>query len=294
MFGRARAHVGCTDGILLAQEASRSDGPSLFGEVEARRIGLIGGESATRGRFRTPRPNMPDDGSITRCIDLLKQGNRDAAQLVWQRYFHGLVGPARARLLGAAGPAKRGVHAGLALSDLDGLGVEESWAPARPRAGRPGGGGMPTAAGLADRRVAAPGGAVAAGELHQRRDLREITLRRIDDGAQVPARPRALGAGAGGMSGRTGDDAGDLPPTMVARIDEACDRFEADWPPVGGRGSRRYWKSSRPVAAGAAAAPARRGVGLPPPSWRLPSPKSTGDGSPATPSWSAVCSIGRP
>ena len=64
-----------------------------------------------------------DDGSITRCIDLLKQGNRDAAQLLWQRDFHGLVGLARAGSAARRG-GPSGVHAGLALSDLDGLGVE--------------------------------------------------------------------------------------------------------------------------------------------------------------------------
>lgn len=31
------------------------------------------------------------------------------------------------------------------------------------------------------------------------------------------------------MFGRAEDDARDLPPTVAARIDEACDRFEADW-----------------------------------------------------------------
>jgi DNA-directed RNA polymerase specialized sigma24 family protein len=38
------------------------------------------------------------EGSITRCIGLLKQGDHNAAQLVWQRYIHRLVGLARTRL----------------------------------------------------------------------------------------------------------------------------------------------------------------------------------------------------
>jgi DNA-directed RNA polymerase specialized sigma24 family protein len=41
------------------------------------------------------------EGSITRCIALLKQGDRDAAQLIWQRYIYGLVGLARTRLHGS-------------------------------------------------------------------------------------------------------------------------------------------------------------------------------------------------
>jgi DNA-directed RNA polymerase specialized sigma24 family protein len=41
------------------------------------------------------------DGSITRCIALLKGGDRDAARLLWQRYFHRLVGLARNRLRNA-------------------------------------------------------------------------------------------------------------------------------------------------------------------------------------------------
>jgi len=40
------------------------------------------------------------EGSITRCIDLLKRGDRDAAQDLWQRYIHRLVALARARLRG--------------------------------------------------------------------------------------------------------------------------------------------------------------------------------------------------
>src|SRR5262249_30308801 len=39
----------------------------------------------------------------------------------------------------------------------------------------------------------------------------------------------AASPGEDGMSGRAAGDAGDVPPTMAGRIDEACDRFEAAW-----------------------------------------------------------------
>src|SRR3954463_14759188 len=39
---------------------------------------------------------MSDDGSITRCIEALKRGDRDAAELLWARYFRRLAGLARA------------------------------------------------------------------------------------------------------------------------------------------------------------------------------------------------------
>ena len=41
---------------------------------------------------------MPSKGSVTQWIDQLRQGGDDAARLLWQRYFHRLVGLARARL----------------------------------------------------------------------------------------------------------------------------------------------------------------------------------------------------
>jgi DNA-directed RNA polymerase specialized sigma24 family protein len=41
---------------------------------------------------------MGDSGSITRCIMLLKQGDPDAAQVIWDRYFHRLTSLARSRL----------------------------------------------------------------------------------------------------------------------------------------------------------------------------------------------------
>ena len=45
----------------------------------------------------TPQP----DGSVTRWIGDLKSGGAAAAQHLWERYFHRLVHPARARLRGA-------------------------------------------------------------------------------------------------------------------------------------------------------------------------------------------------
>ena len=41
---------------------------------------------------------MSPDGSITRLIGLLKEGDRAAAQPLWEAYFGRLVGLARARL----------------------------------------------------------------------------------------------------------------------------------------------------------------------------------------------------
>ena len=47
---------------------------------------------------------MPSDGSVTRLIDMLKEGDRLAAQGLWERYFQRLVGLARARLARAPSP----------------------------------------------------------------------------------------------------------------------------------------------------------------------------------------------
>src|SRR5262249_3320821 len=47
-----------------------------------------------------PEAAMPDEGSITRCITLLKRGDRDGAQVLWERYISRLVGLARTRLRG--------------------------------------------------------------------------------------------------------------------------------------------------------------------------------------------------
>ena len=43
---------------------------------------------------------MSSGGSITRCLALLRAGDRAAAQALWERYFRRLVGLARARLRG--------------------------------------------------------------------------------------------------------------------------------------------------------------------------------------------------
>jgi DNA-directed RNA polymerase specialized sigma24 family protein len=45
---------------------------------------------------------MASDGSITQCIQLLKAGEEAAAQQLWERYFHRLVGLARARIPNSA------------------------------------------------------------------------------------------------------------------------------------------------------------------------------------------------
>jgi DNA-directed RNA polymerase specialized sigma24 family protein len=42
----------------------------------------------------------PGDGSITRCIEMLKRGDRDAAEALWRRYIHRLSALARVRLRG--------------------------------------------------------------------------------------------------------------------------------------------------------------------------------------------------
>jgi DNA-directed RNA polymerase specialized sigma24 family protein len=43
---------------------------------------------------------MSSEGSITRCLNLLKEGNCDAAQPLWEAYFARLVGLARTQLRG--------------------------------------------------------------------------------------------------------------------------------------------------------------------------------------------------
>jgi DNA-directed RNA polymerase specialized sigma24 family protein len=45
---------------------------------------------------------LESEGSVTRWIDTLKAGDRDAAQALWNAYFQRLVTLARARLRGAA------------------------------------------------------------------------------------------------------------------------------------------------------------------------------------------------
>ncbi len=46
-------------------------------------------------------PEMSSDGSVTRWLGLLRQGDAAAARHLWERYFRRLVGLARARLQGA-------------------------------------------------------------------------------------------------------------------------------------------------------------------------------------------------
>jgi DNA-directed RNA polymerase specialized sigma24 family protein len=45
---------------------------------------------------------MSAEGSITRLIARIKEGDRDASQRIWDEYFHRLVALARSRLRGAA------------------------------------------------------------------------------------------------------------------------------------------------------------------------------------------------
>jgi RNA polymerase sigma factor (sigma-70 family) len=46
---------------------------------------------------------MSSEGSITRCLHLLKAGDRDAARPLWEAYFVRLVGLARSQLQGLRG-----------------------------------------------------------------------------------------------------------------------------------------------------------------------------------------------
>lgn len=56
-----------------------------------------------------PRMSSIDPGSVTHWLGELKSGDHEAAQRLWDRYFHRLVGLARARL--------RSLHAGTADAD---------------------------------------------------------------------------------------------------------------------------------------------------------------------------------
>jgi hypothetical protein len=60
---------------------------------------------------------MASEISITRCIEALKGGDHDAAQRIWEAYFHRLVGLARARLLDA--PRRAADEEDVALSAFD-------------------------------------------------------------------------------------------------------------------------------------------------------------------------------
>lgn len=57
------------------------------------------------------------DGSITRCLDLLRQGDSVAAQVIWDRYFPQLVRVARHQLATTA--RQRADEEDVALSALD-------------------------------------------------------------------------------------------------------------------------------------------------------------------------------
>jgi DNA-directed RNA polymerase specialized sigma24 family protein len=60
---------------------------------------------------------MTSEGSITRWVSLLKDGDRAAAQPLWEAYFHRLVGLARARL--RATPRRAADEEDVALSAFD-------------------------------------------------------------------------------------------------------------------------------------------------------------------------------
>src|SRR5262245_25950546 len=45
---------------------------------------------------------MASEGSITHCLNLLKAGDRAAAQQLWERYSQRMIGLARAKLRGTA------------------------------------------------------------------------------------------------------------------------------------------------------------------------------------------------
>lgn len=60
---------------------------------------------------------MASHGSISGCIDQLKQGDPEAAHTLWQRYFRRLVGLARKKL--GDGPRQIADEEDLALSALD-------------------------------------------------------------------------------------------------------------------------------------------------------------------------------
>jgi DNA-directed RNA polymerase specialized sigma24 family protein len=60
---------------------------------------------------------MPADASVTRWLDLLKSGNREAVRPLWERYFHRLVLRARAALRDA--PRRVADEEDIALSAFD-------------------------------------------------------------------------------------------------------------------------------------------------------------------------------
>ncbi|HEX8203172.1 MAG TPA: ECF-type sigma factor [Isosphaeraceae bacterium] len=72
---------------------------------------------------------MASEGSITRCLGPLKDGDPAAAQKIWESYFRRLVGLARQRLRGA--PRRAADEEDVALSALDSVfrGVERGQFP---------------------------------------------------------------------------------------------------------------------------------------------------------------------
>ena len=60
---------------------------------------------------------MPSDGSVTRWIDQLPQGDASAVRQLWERYFHRLVGLARKKLADA--PRGMADEEDVALSAFD-------------------------------------------------------------------------------------------------------------------------------------------------------------------------------
>ncbi len=60
---------------------------------------------------------MATEGSITHCIQLLKAGERTAAQQLWERYFQRLVGLARGHLRGT--PRRAADEEDVALSAFE-------------------------------------------------------------------------------------------------------------------------------------------------------------------------------
>lgn len=57
---------------------------------------------------------MPVSGSVTTWIERLKAGDHAAAERIWKRYFHRLVGLARGKLHGVPRAAADGADLGAA------------------------------------------------------------------------------------------------------------------------------------------------------------------------------------
>jgi DNA-directed RNA polymerase specialized sigma24 family protein len=60
---------------------------------------------------------LPDRGSVTRWIGSLKEGDPEAARMLWERYFHRLVGLAKKRLSGRKGAVEDEEDAALSAFD---------------------------------------------------------------------------------------------------------------------------------------------------------------------------------